>query len=280
MNGFRWAVGIALVVGFTGCGGSDEDTAAAAVMPDVVGLQLDVALSDIERAGFEDEVEVISDGMFGVVDESNWQVCEQLPAAGEAMTVAPRLEVDRSCEGDEPEPTTPPTTPETTAPEPTMPEPTTPPTTPEPTASEPPTGGTIQEPEASGSEETLTVENSADLAALLSGPGECDETVAIFATKYRDQVIEFDGNIAAMNNHGAYDTRYDILVYAGDYSEVTSIGPSFQFRDVGILDLNLVGANVPDFIGAGDNLRVIATVEEFDSNSCLFLLDPVSTEVR
>ena len=96
MIGFRLAVGFAIVVGFTGCG-SDQDATATLVMPDVVGLQLDVALSDIKRAGFEDEVEVLSDGVFGVVDESNWQVCEQLPAAGEAVTETPRLTVDRSC---------------------------------------------------------------------------------------------------------------------------------------------------------------------------------------
>jgi hypothetical protein len=66
-------------------------------MPDVMGLQLDAALSDIERAGFEDEVEILGGGTFGVVNESNWQVCDQLPAAGEAMTLVPRLTVDRSC---------------------------------------------------------------------------------------------------------------------------------------------------------------------------------------
>ena len=67
-------------------------------MPDVKGQQLDVALSDIERAGVEDEVEVLGGGLFGVVDESNWQVCEQMPAAGQTVTDAPRLTVERDCE--------------------------------------------------------------------------------------------------------------------------------------------------------------------------------------
>lgn len=67
-------------------------------MPDVVGTQLDVAKSDIERAGFGGDVEVVGGGLFGVVDESNWQVCAQLPAAGETVIDAPRLEVDRACE--------------------------------------------------------------------------------------------------------------------------------------------------------------------------------------
>lgn len=57
-----------------------------------------VALSDIKRAGFEDKVEVIGGGTFGIVNESNWQVCDQLPAAGDAIKEAPRLTVDRSCD--------------------------------------------------------------------------------------------------------------------------------------------------------------------------------------
>lgn len=66
-------------------------------MPDVTGKKLDVANSDIKLAGFEDEVEVIGGGVFGVVQESNWEVCEQTPAPGEPLTKAPRLKIDRDC---------------------------------------------------------------------------------------------------------------------------------------------------------------------------------------
>lgn len=118
---FRMAVGFAFVLGFTGCG-SDSDTAAT-VMPEVTGLTLDEALSDIERAGVEDEVEVIGGGIIEVSDEPNWQVCDQLPAAGEVVTDAPRLTVGRSCEGDTPEPTTPPTAAPESTPVPAAPEP-------------------------------------------------------------------------------------------------------------------------------------------------------------
>lgn len=125
---FRMAIGFALVLGVTGCG-SDTDTAAT-VMPDVMGLTLDVALIDIERAGVVDEVEVIGGGTIEVSDEPNWQVCDQLPAAGEVVTDAPRLTVDRSCERDTPEPVTSPTA----APE----------STPVPVAAEPATVDTAQ----------------------------------------------------------------------------------------------------------------------------------------
>ena len=63
----------------------------------VSGQKLDVALSDIKRAGFSDDVEVLGGGVLGVIDKSNWTVCEQEPAAGQAMTSTPRLKVDRTC---------------------------------------------------------------------------------------------------------------------------------------------------------------------------------------
>jgi hypothetical protein len=44
--------------------------------------------------------------------------------------------------------------------------------------------------------------------------------------------------------------------------------------------LKLTGPNIPDTIGVGQNLRVVAKVDTFITNQCLFLLDPVSTQVR
>lgn len=72
-------------------------------MPDLVGKTLDVAKSDVEQAGFEDEVEVVGGGMFGIVVESNWTVCSQDPASGKPITDAPQLTVDRSCGEEEAE---------------------------------------------------------------------------------------------------------------------------------------------------------------------------------
>lgn len=89
---------IAVAAGTLTACGEDEPV----VMPAVVSMRLDVALSDIERAGFKDEVEVIGGGMFGVVDESNWVVCGQEPATSEEVSGAPRLTVDRSCDGEDP----------------------------------------------------------------------------------------------------------------------------------------------------------------------------------
>ncbi|MGY1808008.1 DUF4839 domain-containing protein [Blastococcus sp. SYSU D00669] len=136
-------------------------------------------------------------------------------------------------------------------------------------------------PTQSATEEILTAENNEELAALLEVSDPGGAAVAAFASKYQGRTIEFDGNIASMLNHGEYETRYDILVGAGDFSETAMTGPYFQFRDVNITnDLHLTGSNIPDFIGRGDNLHIIARVVEYDSNSQLFLLEPISTEVR
>lgn len=90
------AIAGVMVLALSACGAGEP-----AVMPDVVGKQLDVAKSDIERAGFGGDVEVVGGGLFGVVDDSNWMVCEQEPATGKDVT-SPRLVVDRDCGGDGP----------------------------------------------------------------------------------------------------------------------------------------------------------------------------------
>lgn len=93
MRAFRSAVAALFLLVLASCGSSKS-----AVMPDVAGKKLDVARSDIQRAGFDDEVEVVGGGMLGVVVESNWQVCDQSPAAGKPVKGTPRLTVDRSCD--------------------------------------------------------------------------------------------------------------------------------------------------------------------------------------
>lgn len=262
MKAFGRVALVVLAAGSVGCSGQDSTESAQSapnvVMPSVVGLQLDVALSNIKDAGFTDDVEIIGGGMLGVVIEANWQVCEQSPDAGATVVDKPALTVDRSCDAAAPDTQPPDTTTATTATTTTAVTPTTTPV----------------------EVEHLTVENSADLAALLAEPDYCADRIAAFAATYRGRIIEFDGNIAAMNRHGDYETRFDVLVYPGDYSETSVIGPAFQFRDVNYQDLHLTGPNVPDSVGQGINLHITAEVGEYETSSCLFLLEPVSIEVR
>ncbi|MFC7685777.1 DUF4839 domain-containing protein [Ureibacillus sp. GCM10028918] len=130
-------------------------------------------------------------------------------------------------------------------------------------------------------QEILTVENNEDFAAVLAVKNEADPIIGEFAKKYAGRTIEFDGYIANMMEHGNYKTRYNILILEGDYGGTTFSGPNFQFEDVNVVsDLNLFGSNIPDTIGMGQNLHITAVVEEYNENSGLFLLEPVSTEIR
>ena len=82
-----------------GCSSSTETSStSSSFTPKVVGERLDVAKSDLKAAGVaDDSIEVVGGGTFGVVDESNWVVCEQRPAPGQPMTKEPRVVVDRTC---------------------------------------------------------------------------------------------------------------------------------------------------------------------------------------
>lgn len=258
MQAYRLLVGLVLMVGLGSCGGGETSAAAPTLMPDVVGQQLDAALSEIEGAGIEEEVEVLGGGTFGVLDESNWTVCEQSPAAGAAVDGAPQVTVDRSCGGDESEPST------SEQPE-------------EEPAEEP----VETDPPPPAAQETLTAENSEALATLLATEEECESPVqSAFAANYAGRKIEFDGNVADLAPHGSYDTRFDFLIYVGDFSETSASGPSFKFEDVSAFDLGVTGGNPNGEIKAGDNLRIVAVVESYNPTNCLFFLDPVSVRLR
>ena len=249
-------------------------------MPSVVGQSLELAKSDIERAGFTDDVEVVGGGILGVLDESNWEVCEQEPAAGQVVTSAPRLVVDRSCEDANPLPTEPG---ESSQPAPQVTEIPAEPTPSAPTgegsASETTDATTLTEPSPSVEMSVLTIANSPDFAAISVVTDQCSPDIAAFAANHAGGIVQFEGSIGAMNNHGSYDTRYDVLINFGDDGLGTA-GPNFQLRNVNLFDMNFVGDDIPETFGVGDNLRLTATVDLFEERSCLFLLDPVSTEFR
>lgn len=126
----------------------------------------------------------------------------------------------------------------------------------------------------------LTTESSAELRQMLELTDCCDSSIGDFATKFEGQVLSFDASIGAMGPHDGASTRYDVLISAGEFSETEAPGPAFQFRDVNLTsDLHYSG-DVPETLGVGTNLHVMAEVVEFETSSCLFLLEPVETSVR
>lgn len=142
----------------------------------------------------------------------------------------------------------------------------------EPEASIEPT----EEPEPT-TDPVLTVKNNKDLAKLMKVGNYCDASVQEFGDKYAGQTIKFDGHISAMANHGDYSTRYDLLLGPG-FDVESGRGPGFQYRDVNLIsDMNWQGEN-PDGLAVGDTFTFEAKVLGYEGdNTCLFLLDPVST---
>jgi hypothetical protein len=146
MKKFQAIVALSAALAITACSSADDP-----IMPDVIGTSLDVALTTLDGAGISREPEIEGGGLFGIVEEANWQVCSQSPAAGTAVSGTPQLVVERDCEtgGAEPIPTP---SPEAT---------TTPESAPSETASEVPTvayGGPAYE--------VVTVDRYAVMGAL------------------------------------------------------------------------------------------------------------------
>lgn len=123
----------------------------------------------------------------------------------------------------------------------------------------------------------MTIDNCNDLATLLSTSGDYD-VFESFASKYSGKIIEFDGSIDYMVTNSRYKTRTDMLLSAGPYDKDGSPGPVFKFDNISIMfDLDILG-DAPEYIGMGDNVRIIAKVDSFNSNTGLFFLKPISLE--
>ena len=126
----------------------------------------------------------------------------------------------------------------------------------------------------------ITVDNNEEFRALIENPQPDNATIEQFVSKYKGRTIEFDGNAANVAPYNSYKTRFDFLIYAGDYNPNSAHGPNFKFSDVAYYDLHLTGANIPDSIGTGQNLHIVAEILEYNSTKELFYLKPVTTSVR
>lgn len=134
--------------------------------------------------------------------------------------------------------------------------------------------------EESVSDEILTINNCQELANMLLNKADIDKSYSDFASKYSGKTIEFDGRIDYLVKHGDSKTRYDILLFAGDYDPNHQTGPAFKFEDVAAYDLDLDTLFLEEKIQVGKNVRVTAKVIKFDSKSGLFFLDPISVTER
>jgi hypothetical protein len=248
MRALCWAVALLFVLELAACGPHKD-----VVMPDVTGQRLDVAKNDIKQAGVQDKVKVVGGGLLGVIVDSDWEVCDQSPDPGQAVSGVPQLTVGRSCDSS------------ATA-------------SASPSASDSPPSAESS-PAASTADAPLSPEDNKDFADLLADPdGDCDNRAEEFAKKYSDRTVEFDGSIASMVNHGSDESVWDILVHDGNAA------PNFEFAGVGIFpgdnasgEMNLPANSAP--LAQGDRLHIVAKVDHFNATQCLLFLTPVSTTV-
>ncbi|MBD3926572.1 DUF4839 domain-containing protein [Nocardioides cavernae] len=257
MRRFALALTAISAIGFTsGCSGEPVD------MPDVVGMKLDDAQKAVEKAGFDDDVQVEGGGVFGIVVESNWTVCSQEPAVGSEVSDPPSLTVERDCGGDDAEGGR-----ENSSSE-------------DQEDTEDAQTEAPSESSAPVADQDLTVKNSPDLRALLASGNQAFDAHRAFATKHKGETIVFDGAVGLILPHGDYSTRFDYALYPGDYDGPHTQGPTFAFIDVNYYDFGLIGKKIPDSVDEGKNFRFTATVKGFQKRGGFIELDPVATEAR
>lgn len=128
---------------------------------------------------------------------------------------------------------------------------------------------------ASEQDTVLTTANCPDLATLLSSS---DMDASWFVSKYASKTIEFDGNIAYLAPHANYNTRWDVLINAGDYDPNHAQGPEMQYENVNTFDMGFDDSL--DEIRTGTNVHIKAIVKDYNASTCLLHLDPVSMSAR
>lgn len=127
-------------------------------------------------------------------------------------------------------------------------------------------------PEASQSEPAQESVPDSDVQKLITST---DTNAEWFSSAYRGKTITFDGWVADLQNHDSHDTRWDVLILAGDYGD--GRGPNFRLTDVAFSDMHVENA---DELRNGDNITITATVGDYNSASDWLELDPISISVR
>ena len=120
----------------------------------------------------------------------------------------------------------------------------------------------------------LTTANSAEFVAVLEEANPGAPSVKVFAEEYKGRVIEFDGNVAASSPHGKYKTRFDMLIYDGNFDFDSARGPNFRLTSIGPEDIKAKDGylHLPSLFAAGSNLHVKAEIEYYNETQESFFL--------
>lgn len=91
------------------------------------------------------------------------------------------------------------------------------------------------------------------------------DDIVIDQTTHSLREIVFDAHIMFVTPSEKYKTRCELLMASGDFNDGTFTGPYIKTRDISYQELE--GA------GEGSNVRVTATIEEYDMTSGYLKID-------
>lgn len=136
---------------------------------------------------------------------------------------------------------------------------------------------TTEAPATSSSPSTniITVENNEEFKILLQTDDQ--NTIKDFIQKYKGQTIEFDGYIADLAKN---KSKYDILIYSGDYNPDEATGPNFKFVEIGLISNPVFKPFNGENIRKGQNVHIKAEVGGYNSTQDLIFLSPIEVSPR
>ena len=136
---------------------------------------------------------------------------------------------------------------------------------------------TTEAPATSSSPSTniITVENNEEFKTLLQTDDQ--NTIKDFIQKYKGQTIEFDGHIA---NLLKIKSKYDILIYAGNYHPDEATGPNFKFVEISLISNPVFNPFNGENIREGQNVHIKAKVGSYNKEQELVYLSPIEVSPR
>ena len=126
----------------------------------------------------------------------------------------------------------------------------------------------------------ITTENNEEFKALLQT--EDSSTITNFIQKYKGQVIEFDGHIADIAHYKNYKTKFDMLIYGGNYlgAEQAPSGPNFKFVNITTVSNAAFNSFNVKNISKGQNIHTKAQIGNYNSTQELVYLSPIEVSPR
>ena len=126
----------------------------------------------------------------------------------------------------------------------------------------------------------ITTENNEEFKALLQT--DDSSTITNFIQKYKGQIIEFDGHIADIAHYKNYKTKFDMLIYGGNYlgAEQAPSGPNFKFVNITTVSNSAFNSFNGENISKGQNVHIKAQIGNYNSTQDLVYLSPIEVSPR